>query len=198
MRTLPRPRIPYIRPQKMPVSRPSLLTLLRQYRPFDATEADHLRTITAFVEEYENSYQRSNLAGQVTASAWVVNSARDRVLLIRHRKLNRWLQPGGHLEAADATLAQAVLREVREETGLTGRVIGKGLYDVDAHLIPARREVPAHVHHDLRLLVEVDEGHALLGDAAEVTDLRWFDGRGLETLRMEPSVWRLWQKLPSG
>ena len=181
----------------MPVSRASVLALLARHRPFDPTEAAHLATITAFVEEHPDFYQRSNLAGQVTASAWVVNAARDRVLLIHHKKLSRWLQPGGHLEAEDETLETAALREVLEETGLRAMVVGQGLYDVDAHPIPARRDVPAHVHYDLRLLVEVDDHATLAADAGEVNEVRWFGATALAALRLEPSILRMWQKLPS-
>ena len=179
----------------MSVSRPQLLHRLRQHTPYDATERGHLAATLAFVERHTDFYQRSNAAGQITASAWVVNAARDKVLLIHHRKLRRWLQPGGHLEATDTSVAAAALREVREETGLAGRVVGHGLYDVDVHPIPAYGPVAAHRHYDLRVLVEVDEGAATRLDEQEGTDLRWFAPNDLEALRPEASVWRLWEKL---
>jgi 8-oxo-dGTP pyrophosphatase MutT (NUDIX family) len=87
--------------------------------------------------------------GHVTASAVVFTPELDRVLLIYHERLARWLQPGGHIETRDVTLAAAAQREVREETGLevvldgTPRLLG-----IDVHKIPATHDEPAHLHHD--------------------------------------------------
>jgi 8-oxo-dGTP pyrophosphatase MutT (NUDIX family) len=87
--------------------------------------------------------------GHVTASAVVFTPELDRVLLVHHERLGRWLQPGGHIEPRDATLAAAARREVREETGIDV-VLGTAphLLGIDVHEIPATHDEPAHLHHD--------------------------------------------------
>jgi 8-oxo-dGTP pyrophosphatase MutT (NUDIX family) len=90
----------------------------------------------------------------MTGSAWIVDPARSRVLLVHHRKLGRWLQPGGHADG-DPDLARVATREAREETGLAGlRLVGAGVFDVDVHEIPAQPDAPAHLHYDVRFLME--------------------------------------------
>lgn len=88
--------------------------------------------------------------GHLTASGIVLSAARDRVLLVHHKRLQRWLQPGGHIESADTTLLEAARREVLEETGAD---LDPGfeprLAGMDVHEIPAARGEPAHLHHDV-------------------------------------------------
>jgi 8-oxo-dGTP pyrophosphatase MutT (NUDIX family) len=89
--------------------------------------------------------------GHVTASGLVFSADGNRVLLVFHRRLERWLQPGGHVEAADPHVLSTAVREVREETGITVRADAGGpeLVSVDVHEIPPGRGEPAHLHHDL-------------------------------------------------
>ena len=75
--------------------------------------------------------------------------AGDRVLLAHHRKLGRWLQPGGHSDGDPDTLAVA-LREAREESGLDVQALDDAIFDLDLHRIPARDREPAHLHFDVR------------------------------------------------
>jgi 8-oxo-dGTP pyrophosphatase MutT (NUDIX family) len=97
--------------------------------------------------------------GHFTGSAWVVSADGERALLMHHRKLDIWVQPGGHADG-DGDLAAVALREAEEETGLRDLHIEGGVFDLDRHLIPARKADPAHFHYDVRFVVRAgaDEG----------------------------------------
>jgi 8-oxo-dGTP pyrophosphatase MutT (NUDIX family) len=71
---------------------------------------------------------------------------------MHHRKLDRWLQPGGHADG-DTDLARVALREAQEETGVAGLRIEGGIFDIDRHRIPARAGEPEHWHYDVRYVV---------------------------------------------
>ena len=111
--------------------------------------------IAAFTARVVQPWRHATLEGHLTASAWVLDRHCTHAALIHHRKLDRWLQPGGHIEVEDVSWRAAAGREVIEETGLA-QFCATGeehqLFDVDVHLIPARADVPEHVHYDLRFL----------------------------------------------
>jgi len=132
----------------------------------------------AFVREFlrahpANAHLRSQLEGHLTGSGFVLDAARARVLLLRHKRLLRWLQPGGHGEG-EIDPQEIALREIAEETGLTDLLpLGKGLFDVDVHPIPARPGEPAHLHLDLRYaFVASGRGEPRLSQ--ESLAWRWF------------------------
>jgi 8-oxo-dGTP pyrophosphatase MutT (NUDIX family) len=137
--------------------RDKLLASLRTHAPADAIEAGHLAVICAFVADQTAPFDRETFEGHVTASAFIVDPTRLFTLLVWHEKLARWLQPGGHCEKTDDSTLAAAEREIEEETGL-GQAqltrIGDGIFDVDAHRIPARRDIPEHWHFDIRYLFE--------------------------------------------
>jgi RimJ/RimL family protein N-acetyltransferase/8-oxo-dGTP pyrophosphatase MutT (NUDIX family) len=132
---------------------------------------------TDFAQAHPDACERAQQAGHFTGSAWLVSADGRRALLMHHRKLDRWLQPGGHADG-DPDLAAVALREAGEETGLTGLVVEPAVFDLDRHAIPARGAEPAHWHHDVRFVVRAtdneafvlnEESHALAW--REVTDI---------------------------
>jgi 8-oxo-dGTP pyrophosphatase MutT (NUDIX family) len=109
----------------------------------------------------------------------VYDGAADKVLLIHHRTLNRWLQPGGHHEGLDRLDASAA-REVWEETGVNVRSpnaqsLDAPLIDIDSHAIPANpaKGEGAHVHHDFLYLFRGDATAPLSPQWEEVQGVRW-------------------------
>ncbi len=136
--------------------------------------------------------------GHVTASAWIVSRETGSVLLTHHRKLDRWLQLGGHVDGEPDVLA-AALREAEEESGLRGfepvRIDGEALLlDVDVHAIPARGQEPGHEHHDLRFLFRVSEDQPIARQIRESKAMRWFPAAGIETRFDEESLARMARK----
>ena len=107
--------------------------------------------------------------GHFTGSCWLVSKDGQRVLLTHHKKLERWLQLGGHADG-DSDLAQVALREAEEESGLRDLSVEPEIFDLERHAIPARGSDPEHYHHDVRFVVHAngseeyivsDESHAL-------------------------------------
>src|SRR5690606_29728042 len=120
-------------PRFRPMHREPLLHLLAAYATFDAADAACLARFVAFVREQPDCFRRELLVGHVTGSAWIVDRAGERVLVTHHRKLDRWLQPGGHADG-DPDVAAVALREAHEETGLQHlHLQADAIFDLDIH-----------------------------------------------------------------
>ncbi len=169
---------------------------LRAYRGVDEREEEHRRAILRQVEATPLWWHRDTLPGHVTASAFVLSPQLDRLLLHHHRKLDRWLQLGGHDEG-ERHPARAVLREVQEESGLTAfDFFGEpAVFDLDVHPIPARGEMPQHDHLDVRYLLVADPEEPLRRDDTESIELGWFGLDEAEDLLDEEGSRRVLAKL---
>ena len=127
--------------------------VLRLVGAFDPGTDEQARTsarrIRALINRVEAPFARTTLdPGHVTASALVLTPDSQSVLLVYHERLERWLQPGGHLEPGDRSLVDAARREVLEETGIDVGDAAPRLISLDVHDIPATRGEPHHLHHD--------------------------------------------------
>jgi 8-oxo-dGTP pyrophosphatase MutT (NUDIX family) len=111
--------------------------------------------------------------GHLTASCFIIDSD-GRLLLHHHRRLNRWLQMGGHLEEGEQPV-DAALREGMEESGLRDLQIVGGIADLDIHVIPAGRGEPEHRHFDVRYIARTRSPEAIVIDAQESNELMWVD-----------------------
>jgi len=151
----------------------TLLRELASYSTSDALEARHREAMMALVASDADPFHRSHFApGHFTASCFIVDDA-GRLLLHHHRRLDRWLQMGGHIEAGEAP-ALAALREGTEESGLTDlELVGEGIFDLDVHLIPAGKGEPDHEHFDVRYLARTRTPDAIKIDRAESNELAW-------------------------
>ena len=179
------------------MDRVSFLAHLDAYSPFNPTEAAMRDQMRTFVTENEACFDRTFAPGHITASCWIVNiratgeRQRNQALLTWHKRLNRWLQMGGHLEPNDRSLLEASLREAREESGLqTVRPVAAAIFDLDVHLIPERKYEHAHYHYDVRFLLEADPAEPLIV-SSESRDVAWVPLAGIATLNADASIQRM-------
>lgn len=158
----------------------------------DAQEARALGAILDALDAGPDPFDRATYPAHVTGSALVMASDADAVLLVRHRKLQRWLQPGGHVHADDESTLATALREAREETGISTFAVPRGerILDLDAHEIPARGAEPSHVHLDVRYLLTTPRLATVTHDAVEVEAAAWFDRAELDALDLDASLRR--------
>lgn len=154
-------------------------------------EADgNRRAVLAFVADHPDAAVRTSVEGHLTGSALVVDADGERTLLLLHRKLGRWFQPGGHADG-DANLAGVALREATEETGIAGLRVVVPAIDVDVHRVEPPHEAP-HLHLDVRFLVLAPDGAVEVGNEESLA-LAWVGLDGLDALDppIDPSTRRL-------
>ncbi len=170
------------------------LHAVETYATCNPDEVDTASLFRQFMTQHAEAAQRELEFGHLTGSAWLVSADDERVLLTHHRKLNRWLQLGGHADG-DTNLARVALREAEEESGLGNLQIEPQIFDLDRHEIPARGAEPAHWHYDVRFVVRAtgneefsvsDESHALAWrDIAELAS----DAAADQSLRRMARKW---------
>lgn len=148
-----------------------------------------------FVAAQADCLLRSCAPGHLTGSAWIVSPDRRRTLLTHHRKLDKWLQLGGHADG-DGDLRAVAQREAEEESGLAGVVpVGGEIFDVDRHWIPPRKDEAGHYHFDLRFRFEADPAAPLVV-SSESKDLAWVELAQVTALNPEESMARMVRKTP--
>ena len=150
----------------------SLEDALRDYWRRWPLEETIVALFVELLDEGVEAFRRERLAGHFTSGVWLVSTDGARVLMTHHRKLERWLQLGGHADG-DTDMARVALKEAQEESGLRGlSVEGDSIFDLDRHWIPERKGVPGHWHYDVRYVVRAgaDENYVV---SDESHDLAW-------------------------
>jgi len=200
----PSPSIPslafFLRPAIFPpVHRESLINQLKDYAIAHPQEGEVMASFMEFVVSEPECFNRCFVDGHVTGSAWVVDRGGSQVLLTHHRKLDRWLQLGGHADG-DSDVLSVAFKEAEEESGLSDFThLGSGIFDIDIHRIPARKGEPEHFHYDVRYVLRAD-GSTDYVVSDESHDLRWVELDDVEKLTQEASMMRMvakWKQLKS-
>ena len=155
-----------------------LLQILERYAPFNEQEARDRAVLMGLLRTGQNRWTRENEAAHLTASAWVVNGDRERVLMAYHNIYDSWSWLGGHADGERDLLAVA-MREVREESGLA-RVapVSEALFSLEILTVDGHekrgRYVPSHLHLNLTYLLEADEHELLAVKPDENSAVAWF------------------------
>jgi 8-oxo-dGTP pyrophosphatase MutT (NUDIX family) len=177
--------------------------MLDCYRAAFPAEADVVDRIRTLVAEHVDCFERTCRPGHITGAAWIISADRRRFLLTHHRKLNRWLQLGGHADG-QGHVEEVALREAREESGMIAFdfvPIGGAIapFDIDVHQIPARYDdagnlvEEAHEHHDVRFLMVARDDQALCC-SDESHELAWCTPEEIRQRTDEESVLRMLRK----
>lgn len=170
--------------------RQHLLDQLGEYLCRHPGEAETVERFMAFIRTEPDCFERHLAVGHITGSAWVVNGDGSEILLTHHRKLDRWLQLGGHTDG-EADVLSVAMKEAEEESGLTDfSQVGTGIFDIDIHPIPERKGEPEHLHYDVRYVLRAN-GCTDYTVSDESHDLRWVKPDEVQTLTTETSMMRM-------
>jgi len=173
---------------------------IERYQPFNEQEAADKALILDFMKKNPDAFYRTNLIAHMTASAWVVNPARDRVLMVYHKIYDSWSWTGGHADGEE-DLAAVALREVREETGVrSARLLSEKIFSLESLTVDGHEKrgayVPSHLHLNVTYLLEADDTDPLTVCEDENSGVRWFTLEGALKASTEPwFVQRIYGKL---
>jgi 8-oxo-dGTP pyrophosphatase MutT (NUDIX family) len=154
--------------------RKDLLSKIEAYHPEFKEEIEFRVSFLTFIKNHFDCFERSLLIGHITGSAWIVNQSFDKALLTHHKKLDRWLQLGGHADG-ESDIIKVAHAEATEESGLQSlKLYSSDIFDIDIHTIPLKGDVPEHLHYDVRFLFTADEKE-ILTISSESKDLSWVE-----------------------
>lgn len=182
------------------MNRAGLTEAIRAYRPWNEQEAADREAILGFLAANEDAFVRTCPNAHMTASAWVVNRDRSKVLMVYHKIYDSWSWTGGHADGEEDLLSVAV-REVKEETGVkTVTPVSDDIYSLEVLTVDGHekrgRYVSSHLHMNVTYLLEADEAEELRVCEDENRGVSWFTLEGALEASTEPwFVQRIYAKL---
>ena len=171
--------------------RRNLLEAIDSYSARYPQEVGVVERFKELVKNHADCFDRDCWHGHITGSAWLVSPDQQYLLLTHHRKLNMWLQLGGHSDG-DPSTDEVAMREAHEESGLTVQLLNPDIFDLDVHEIPARKNDPAHYHFDVRYQIQTSGEKFRISE--ESLDLAWVKIDELERYTEEESILRMRRK----
>lgn len=138
----------------------NLIRQIENYPPFNEQEEKDKALILGWISNNENAFSRENTVAHITASAWVVNKDRSKVLMVYHNIYNSWSWMGGHADGETDLLSVAIW-EVKEEAGISNvRPVSEEIFSlesltVDGH-VKKGNYVSSHLHLNITYLLEAD------------------------------------------
>ena len=149
---------------------------IENYVPFNEQEEKDKEQFLKFIDAFDDVLTRDNIFGHFSASAFVVNKERNKMLVVYHIINDGWIYPGGHADGEDNLLSVAV-REVEEETGLKVKVLDKNIYSIQSAPVKGHikrgKYVSAHLHLDVVYIMEADDKTPLIYREDESKGVKW-------------------------
>ena len=177
-----------------------LLEQISAYQSKNEQEAMDQKQMLAFLKRNPDALERTNLTAHFSASGWIVNKSRDRVLLCYHKIYDSWSWTGGHADG-ESELEKVAIREAMEETGDEAKPVDPGnIFSLETLYVMGHEKrgvyVPCHLHMNLTYLLEADERETLIVNQEENAGVRWFTTDEALTRPTEPwMVERIYRKL---
>ena len=177
-----------------------LIRQIEQYTPFNEQESADKATLLNFLHQDTDISRRDHLIAHLTASAWVVNPERNKVLMAYHNLYNSWAWLGGHADG-NFDLAAVAVKEAREESGLTDvRLVSDDILSLEILTVDGHEKkgnyVPSHLHLNLTYLLEADPNAPICIKEDENSQVGWINFADIAVKSAEPwFVERIYSKL---
>ena len=169
-------------------------TMLETYHP-TPEEQEFKEQMLRFICENDDCFYRTNLAGHITGSAWVLSPDGTEVLMNHHAFLDMWMQFGGHADG-ESNIKLVALREAQEESGIEEiEFVSDEIFDIDIHEIPfnEKKGEPAHLHYDIRFLLKAKHKNFVISN--ESKQLKWMTPEEIKVLNLNRSIMRMVEKV---
>lgn len=182
------------------MNRNELIEQIENYIPYNEQEAHDKRIILDWIKNNEDAFDRSNSVAHMTASAWVINKDRSKVLMVYHNIYNSWSWTGGHADG-EVDLLSVAIREVKEETGIKDvRAVSEEIFSLEALTVDGHikkgKYVSSHLHLNITYLLEADSEEAVTLKEDENSGVAWFEAETALYKSTEPwFVERIYTKL---
>ncbi|MBR3613816.1 MAG: NUDIX hydrolase [Clostridia bacterium] len=176
-----------------------LKAMIEKYSPVCEQEEADKELMLSYIENFEDTLTRENKTCHFTASSWIVNKERTKVLMIYHNIYDSWAWTGGHCDG-DPDVLHVALKEAEEETSLksvkpvSNDLISLEILTVDGH-VKREKYVSSHVHLNCTFLLEADENEKLHIKADENSGVKWVDINDALKLTSEAKMVEIYKKL---
>ena len=171
----------------------NLKQLLKIYIQKNPYEVNAIKMLN-FFDNHDGCFEKDNLPGHFTGSAWVISPDKNKILMTHHKKLNMWLQLGGHADG-EKDLKSVALKEAKEESGFNNfSILSEEIFDLDIHKIEPMNEEPEHLHYDVRFLLEADPNEQNIIISEESHDVKWIHLDNVLEYNSEESISRMVKK----
>ena len=171
----------------------NLKQLLKTYIQKYPYEVNAIKMLN-FFDNHDDCFEKDNLPGHFTGSAWVISPDKNKILMTHHKKLNMWLQLGGHADG-EKDLKSVAIKEAKEESGFNNfSILSEEIFDLDIHKIEPMSENPEHLHYDVRFLLEADPNEQNIIISEESHDVKWIHLDDVLEYNSEASISRMVEK----
>ena len=154
----------------------SLKEQIEKYEPYDCQEEEDKKQFLKFIDTFDNVLTRENIFGHFSSSAFVVNKARTKMLVVYHLINDGWIYPGGHADG-ELDLLSVALKEVEEETGIKPKILSDEIFSIQSAVVKGHikneKYISAHIHFDVLYIMEADDKIDLVYNKNESKGVKW-------------------------